>query len=51
MVRAMTENIARREAMVWFHDQRGGMPWRGNSWRDLALVTCEQVGNSGYPEK
>src|SRR5215475_10011345 len=28
----------------------GGMPWSDNPWRDPALVTCEQVGNSGYPE-
>ena len=28
----------------------GGMPWSDNPWRDPALVTCEQVGNSGYSE-
>ncbi len=28
----------------------GAIPWRDNLWRDPALVTCEQVGNSGYPE-
>ena len=27
----------------------GGMPWSDNPWRDPALVTCEQVGNAGYP--
>jgi hypothetical protein len=26
------------------------MPWSDNPWRDPALVTCEQVGNAGYPE-
>jgi hypothetical protein len=26
MIRAMTENVARHEAIVWLHDQRGGMP-------------------------
>jgi hypothetical protein len=28
----------------------GAMPWSDNPWRDPALVTCEQVGNAGYPE-
>ena len=30
VVRAMTENVARHEAMVRFHDDRGGMPWSDN---------------------
>jgi hypothetical protein len=47
----MTEIVARHEAMVRFHDKRGGMPWSDNLWRDPALVTCEQVDNPSYPEK
>jgi hypothetical protein len=50
VIRAPTERDARQAAMQGFGRAVPGMPWHANPWRQLALVVCEVLVDSGYPE-
>ena len=50
IIRAATEREAREAAMQAFGRDVPDIPWHANPWRQLALVTCEPLHASGYPE-
>jgi len=50
VVRAATEREARQAAMQAFGKALANVPWHAHPWRQLALVTCEELSNTGYPE-
>jgi hypothetical protein len=50
LIRAATEREAREAAMQAFGREVPDIPWHANPWRQLALVTCEPLHTSGYPE-
>ena len=50
IIRAATELEARQAAMQGFGREVAGIPWHANPWRQLTLVACERLEQSGYPE-
>ena len=50
VIRADTEREARQAAMQGFGKEIPGIPWHAHPWRQLALVVCEELVDSGYPE-
>jgi hypothetical protein len=49
VIRAATEREARQAAMQAFGKEVAGIPWHAHPWRQLALVACEELRDSGYP--
>jgi hypothetical protein len=50
VIRAGTEREARHAAMQAFGKELPDIPWYMHPWRQLTLVACEEVSDSGYPE-
>jgi hypothetical protein len=50
VIRATTEREARQAAMQAFGKALADVPWPAHPWRQLVLVVCEKLINSGYPE-
>ena len=50
VIRAATERDARQAAVQAFGKETPGVPWHAHPWRQLVLVVCENLINSGYPE-
>ena len=50
IIRAANEREARYAAMQAFGREVPEIPWHANPWRQLALVACERLDASGYPE-
>jgi hypothetical protein len=50
VIRATTERDARQAAVQGFGKELPGIHWHAHPWYQLALVACEELLNSGYPE-
>jgi len=50
VIRAATERDARQAVGQEFGQELPGIAWHTHPWYQLALVTCEELIDSGYPE-
>jgi len=50
VIRAATERDARQAAVQGFGKELPSIPWHTHPWYQLALVACEELIDSGYPE-